>query len=98
VDYKECSELCSYGCGRKRRKGQRVCSKCHAKEMRVARAAVNGEDAEKTIMNAAARVVRKRRGTRAMPEGMREKLEALCKEVVQKIDGLNGVGRKDVAA
>lgn len=37
MKYREAGTLCSGGCGKERRKGQRDCAECHAKAMRTYR-------------------------------------------------------------
>ena len=96
MKYKDCSELCSYGCGRKRRPGQRVCKECHAREMRENRAKANGMDAKQTIERALVKVTKKRIGRGMTPE-MRERLASMAAEFARKMDEFDGVQREAAA-
>ena len=89
--------MCSKGCGRERRPGQRDCRECHAKVQEEIRQKQNGADAAKTVQGALERVVHKRTGRRKMDPALKAKLESLAAQVVAQIDAFNGV-RDEVAA
>lgn len=97
MKYKDCSVMCSKGCGRERRPGQRYCRECHAKVQEEIRQQQNGEDAAKTVQGALERVVHKRTGRRKMDPALKQRLEALAAQVVAQIDTFNGV-RNEAAA
>lgn len=82
MKYRETKTECAKGCGRKRRPGQRYCSRCHADALKRSRRA----EPEEQVKRVVTRIARTRGG---MTAEMREKIAALAAKVAKQIEEWN---------